>query len=159
MLKSIKESEGYNSIRHSRLDYNFKDEDFFYNMPTVRVVRNIPDLSSYTGGDNFHVGPQKRPRDGYTLHNVVPEKNVFSFVLKHYIRCFPSCIHEWSRRHAVDLASDNYNRLSIYSEKPPLNLFLSNKNLIPSHVPEILRGLVGMNFYEVRPNLIESFKY
>ena len=161
MMKELTRSPGYNAIRHSRLDCNFAcndddDNDFFYDMRTVRLVRNIPDLSSYIGGDNFQIGPHSFPREGYTLHNVPPERDVFSFVLKHYIRCFPGCVSEWSRRHAVDLASDNSNRISIYSGARSTKRIEGNKSHVPSHVPEILRDLIGLNFYGVRDCLFDK---
>ena len=162
MVKVIKESARrgsetnlVNAIRHSRLDYNFTNEEFCYDMRTIRVVRNIPNLTSYIGGDNFQVGPQSRARGGFTLHNVPPERDDYSFVLKHYIRCFPACFQEWTRRHAVDLASDNDNRISIFNDRtkmPPPN---GSKRSIPSHVPFILKDLIGSDFYEVRPCLFD----
>lgn len=154
MIQEIKVSKGWNSIRHSRLDYNFGNEDFFYDMRTIRVVRNISDLTSYIGGDNFQIGPQKDPREGYTLHNVPPERDVYSFALKHYIRCFPACAEEWTRRHAIDLASDNGNRLSMYADWKGASNRLAL--FAPRHVPEILKGVVGSNFYEVRSELFDK---
>jgi len=154
MIKIIKNSKNYNAIRHSRLDYDFLNEDFFYDMRTIRVVRNVPDLTSYIGGDNFQIGPRKSPREGFTLHNVPVERDDYSFVLKHYFRCFPNCVNEWAYRHAVKLASDNSNRKAIY-ESPTVPIF-SNKKNIPSHVPAILKGVVGQDFYEVRDCLFKK---
>jgi glycosyltransferase involved in cell wall biosynthesis len=156
MIKEISAiKKGWNAIRHSRLDYNFEYENFFYDMRTMRLVRNVPDLTSYIGGDNFQIGPESFPRAGYTLHNVPPEKDAYSFVLKHYVRCFPDCTEEWARRHAVDLASDNGNRISIYGGMdfiPPSK----NETKIHSHIPNILKGLVGQSFYHVREDLFDK---
>ena len=154
MIKVIKKSKNYNAIRHSRLDYDFVSEDFFYDMRTVRIVRNIPDLTSYTGGDNFQIGSRNLPREGFTLHNVPPERDDYSFVLKHYFRCFPDCVGEWARRHAKDLASDNSNRQDLY--KNTIYPSFSDKKNIPSHVPVILTGLVGENSYKVRVGLLDD---
>jgi len=153
MIQEIKQSKGWNAIRHSRLDYNFSHEEFYYDMRTIRLVRNIPDLTSYIGGDNFQIGAQGPPRAGYTLHNVPPERDVYPFALKHYIRCFPACVEEWTRRHAVDLASDNSNRLSMYADGN--GIYNQVVLFAPSHVPAILKGAVGRAFYEVREDLFD----
>lgn len=150
MVKEIQKSQGYNALRHSRLDLDFYTEDFHYDMRTIRVVRNVPNLSSYIGGDNFHLGVQGGPRSGFTLHNVPPERDVSSFVLKHYIRCFPGNVKEWTRRHAEDLASDNKNRIGIQMRGIKGQ---SPQGPVPSHVPEILRGMVGEERYFVREGL------
>ena len=155
MLREIKQSDGYNALRHSRLDLTFDSEDFHYDMRTIRIVRNIPDLSSYTGGDDFHIGDRWDVRKGFTLHNVPPERDVYSFVLKHYVRCFPGNAGEWARRHAEDLASDNPNRISIAADTKRI---VSPKKItkIPSHVPEILRDIVGEEVYRVRDELFDQ---
>jgi glycosyltransferase involved in cell wall biosynthesis len=156
MIRELKLSDRFNSIRNSRLDLDFSTEDVHYDMRTIRIVKNIPNLSSYTGGDNFHIGRQKSPREGYTLHNVPPERDVSSFVLKHYIRCFPLCVEEWIRRHAIDLASDNVNRISfLLSRDQAYRSPLSAKDRIPNHVPNILRDMVGQDSYYVRDELFD----
>lgn len=154
MIKEIRRSENYNALRHSRLDLNFTSNDILYDMRTIRVVRNIPNLSSYTGGDDFHIGENTGPRVGFTLHNVPPERDVSSFVLKHYIRCFPGNVKEWNRRHAEDLASDNRNRIGI--QMRGVKGLLSSEKFIPSHVPDILKDMVGKEFYYVREELFNS---
>ncbi len=153
LIKELKLSKNYNSLRHSRLDLDFGSEDVHYDMRTMRVVRNVPNLSSYIGGDNFHIGKMGLSRKGFTLHNVPPERDVFSFSLKHYIRCFPACVEEWKRRHAEDLASDNTNRISILLER---NKPRSKKySTAPLHVPNILKDMVGQDYYFVREELFD----
>jgi len=155
MVKEIQRSKNYNALRHSRLDLNFKTNDILYDMRTIRVVRNIPNLSSYTGGDDFYIGMKSNPRRGFTLHCVPPERDVSSFVLKHYVRCFPGNCREWERRHAEDLASDNFNRISIYLKSSRGRAPLT-RSFIPSHVPDILKDIVGKEFYYVREELFNS---
>jgi glycosyltransferase involved in cell wall biosynthesis len=155
MVKEIKVSDGYNALRHSRLDLTFNSEDFHYDMRTIRIVRNVPDLSSYTGGDDFHIGDRWDVRNGFTLHNVPPERDVYSFVLKHYVRCFPGNTEEWARRHAQDLASDNPNRISIAMDTRRITN-PKRATEAPSHVPEILRDMVGKEYYYVREELFSK---
>lgn len=154
-INVLKRSPCFNSIRHSRLDYQACGEEILYDMRTVRFVRNIPNLTSCTGGDNFQLGRSVLPRPGFSLHNVPPEREAFSFHLKHYLEVFPKNIIEKARRHAQDLAVNARDRIDIYEQEKTANrsVFCSKPQ---SHVPAIIHGLCGEEKYSIRDEIFDK---
>jgi hypothetical protein len=155
-IRVLRRSKSFNSIRHSRFDYTNNMYNVLYDMRTVRFIRNIPNLSSYTGGDNFQIGEKICPRDGFSLHDVPPEKEDFSFHLNHYLNFFSKNILEKTRRHAQDLATQAQDRNFVYETEKHKISKCSQIISIPDHIPPILKGLVGQEKYFVRDCLFDK---
>lgn len=109
-LREILDETDYNSLRQPRIEINSG-----YKMWTVRAVRNLPDLTSYEGGDSFHLGEHGKPTEGYSNHCVPPElKKDFPFY--HYSDQFRENIKSRRKRHAIHLARDRENRRKMYEK-------------------------------------------
>jgi len=103
----------YNSIRQPRLQVHDTDDptqplspapatvSFDDRYHTVRFVRNVPELTSWEGGDNFQRGDHAGGRAEFTTHDVPPELRVL-FPFYHATRHRDRQQH--SARHMAGLA-------------------------------------------------------
>jgi len=155
-LKELKKSENFNSLRHNRLDLTWFDKEPHYTMRTVRFVRNVPNLTSYYGGDNFHIGFMGKPSENFTLHNTPPERQVFNVNLKHYLVPFELNNIEKIRRHAEELAPNASDRKEIYQRERIPDTKRDYSREICDHVPQILRGISKEKKYFVREELFDK---
>lgn len=81
------DAEGYNSLRQPCILYGWiKRDSYVYR--NIRMLRKLPGLSSHWGGDDFQVGAERSPREGFTSHCVPPELDV-NIETMHMSRIFP----------------------------------------------------------------------
>lgn len=110
------DADGYNSLRQPRLDFsNRRRGEYIYWL--VRFVKNVDDLRSYEGGDNFQIGDRGPAPNDYTTHNVPPELKI-DVPLYHFPSMFDGAgqTREQHRRHAEWLATDSKLRHRIYND-------------------------------------------
>lgn len=104
----------YNSIRQPRESVGSNNWSIgSYTYPTVRIVRNLPDLESYWGGDDFRIETDEERQ--YSAHHVPPEYES-DIPFYHYNRAFEVGRMENYRRHAEWLATDHEGRKQAYQE-------------------------------------------
>ncbi|MFB6236950.1 MAG: glycosyltransferase family 2 protein [Halopenitus sp.] len=105
---------GYNSIRQPRESITAKSNEIgAYTYHTVRIVRNLPDLETHWGGDDFRIGAPGTSK--YSSHHVPPEyESTIPFY--HYNRAFEEQSDENKRRHAEWLATQHHGRQESYTE-------------------------------------------
>lgn len=148
----------YNSIRQRRLDCTFTLLKKDYTYANVRIVRNIPNLKSYWGGDDFQIGRPGAPKAGYTSHNVPPELKI-KIPYYHFTRLFPRNILRVEEKIALKIASKQKERIALWekhkkipwdSMKPPL------PEQILDCLPGLIKGLSQELEYKVREELFDK---
>jgi glycosyltransferase involved in cell wall biosynthesis len=147
----------FNSIRQPRLDCSFTSiDDYIYR--NVRIVRKIPNLKSYWGGDDFQIGNPGPPREGFTAHNVPPELET-SIPYYHFHRVFPKNALRADERIAKEIAPKNVERLEAFKILKEVNLnsfTLPRKNEVLSFLPALMKGLSQELEYKVREELFDK---
>ena len=148
---------GYNSIRHPCWDCSWTTIGS-YVYRNVRIVRNMPGLTSRWGGDDFQLWDNVSPKEGQTAHNVQPELKI-DIPFYHMHRMFPRNILTAEEKLATFLAVKNTERLDIWnmnkkrdwnSASPPLE---SN---VLSCLPALIKGLSQDLEYRVREELFNK---
>lgn len=145
----------FNSIRQPRLDCTFNCvEDYVY--WNVRIVRKVPNLRSYRGGDDFQIGNLGPPRKGYNAHNVPPELET-TIPYFHFHRVFPKNVLRADERIAKEIAPKDLERVVVFKSLQGVNLnFSPQKNNPPSFLPALMKGLAQEMEYRVREELFNK---
>lgn len=114
LVRKYKDSK-YNSFRQPRVSTDVKRPlREGYTMMTVRIVRNIEGLKSTQGGDCFYIEGGEKVAEGYTCHNVPPEKKV-GIPFYHYGSY--SDKYKKSKRHAKWLATKHKPRQRLFKKR------------------------------------------
>ena len=156
IIKSAHKGD-YNSIRHRRLDCTFVSIDS-YVCKRVRIVRNLPGLKSYLGGDDFHIGKQGNPRAGYTTHNVPPELEI-EIPWYHFSRLFPKNTLRADERIALEIAPKDESRIVRWEEQKKVSWDLIKPpppEQILDCLPALIKGLNQESEYKVREELFDK---
>ena len=116
----------------------------------ARTARKVPGLyqnwNSY-GGDEFLVKPK---------HWIDPDRRLKSpFTLYHLYNVFPGNMYNKKRNDAEWLAPGDKGRVRGFKNLSP-NYRYKTPTAVYHDLPILARGLVGMEFYEVRDELLAS---
>jgi len=150
----------YNGVRHSRIDltsWDTKVNKPTYKMGTIRLVKNVDNLTSDWGGDHFTINHNPYPREGFTLHNVPPEYDVQNLNLYHFCDVFPGNVRIKAKRHAEHLASTAQDRIDAYNYRKSNHTSITSRNLSGNkkEFPLLMQGLYGYQYYTVREELFK----
>jgi len=158
-IKKIIESaneNGFNSIRQRCLDCSWTNIGS-YVYKNVRIVRKIPGLKSYWGGDDFHIGNCSSPREGYTSHNVPPELEI-DILYYHLHRTFPQNVILQDEGCAL-IAKKNYERIEILEKSKKIdwqNILPPKEEEVLDCLPAIVKGLSQYLKYKVREEIFDK---
>jgi len=147
----------YNSIRQKRLECTFTSVGS-YIYRNVRIVRNLPNLKSYWGGDDFQIGRPGPPREGYTSHNVPPELEI-EIPYYHFHRIFPKNNPRADEVIATEIAPDNTERIEVFERHKmvPWNTFQPPpQEEVLDFLPALIKGLSQELEYKVRNELFDK---
>jgi hypothetical protein len=148
--------KGFNSIRHPCLDCSWtRISSYIYK--NVRIVRKIPGLKSYWGGDDFHIGRCGSPREGYTSHNVPPELEI-DIPFYHLHRVFPQNVLLQDEGCAF-LAKKNLERIEILENDKKVDWQKMTPPKIEEvldSLPAIVKGLSQETKYRVREEIFHK---
>lgn len=154
MLKEIT-SSSFIGIRNKRVDLVWDSQRPEYEMGTIRIFRNVPNIESSWGGDFFRFkGCGDTPRPGFTLHNLPPELDSNLPYIYHYPQAFSGNVIEKYRRMAEDIAPLDKSRINIYNNYKNLDGINCKKE--SSFLPALLRELVNKDRYEVREDVFDK---
>lgn len=153
----------YNSVRQPRWDIHWSTSNCNKEYPVVRIVRNVPNLKSFWGGDDFRIGKLTSLKNGYTSHDVPPEflsdiklihlHNIFS---KHnYNQCINHLYHlgigAKDRQYVYERYKKHFNSWNNLPDKK------DNFNEISDpEIPKIIRDMQKYNKYFVRDELFNK---
>ena len=158
-IKKIIESaneNGVNSIRQRRLDCSWTNIGS-YVYKNVRIVRKIPGLKSYWGGDDFHIGNCSSPREGYTSHNVPPELEI-DIPFYHLHRVFLQNVILQDEGCAF-LARKNLERIQALERNKKIDWQKMTPPKIEEvldSLPTIVKGLSQEKKYKVREEIFDK---
>ena len=158
-IKKIIESaneNGFNSIRQRCLDCSWTNIGS-YVYKNVRIVRKIPGLKSYWGGDDFRIGNCSSPREGYTSHNVPPELEI-DILYYHLHRTFPQNVILQDEGCAL-IAKKNYERIEILEKSKKIdwqNILPPKEEEVLDCLPAIVKGLSQYLKYKVREEIFDK---
>ena len=158
-IKKIIESaneNGFNSIRQRCLDCSWTNIGS-YVYKNVRIVRKIPGLKSYWGGDDFRIGNRSSPREGYTSHNVPPELEI-DILYYHLHRTFPQNVILQDEGCAL-IAKKNYERIEILEKSKKIdwqNILPPKEEEVLDCLPAIVKGLSQYLKYKVREEIFDK---
>jgi len=184
---------GFNSIRHTRFDTEYLHFNNFFDMffdegdasKTIRIFKNLPNIKSYDGGDNFCYQDNFNSKQ-YTRHDLSPEYETNNFISVNMLSLFPIDVfirqqmhcnhydvnHSDEARYEKFLAAQkelnvketkiinlkNINITSIKNFGEQLNS-LKNKNQPSKKLShEILESLIKQNYYTIRKEIFEYIK-
>lgn len=154
------DKNGYNAIRHPMIDIIGWEQEGGYVYRNVRVFRWRPDVRSKWGGDSFYFEGQPEVRQGFTSHNLPPELDV-DFHLRHLKWNFGGLdIAVQAERHYTHYAIGAPDREYSYQwaqdvKAGKYQIQVKVPERIHPEVPEIYHGLIGLERYEVRPEVFE----
>lgn len=114
-FSELLESTDANSIRQPRPSVNVAGEVMESQYRTVRAVRNVDNLTSWEGGDNFQIGSHEAGLGEYTTHKVPPEIEC-DIPIYHLNTTFPNERENHAERHAMWLATESDARMRRYEE-------------------------------------------
>ena len=144
-----------NSIRGISKNYKWDRRDK-YDYFNVRLFRKIPGVHSRWGGDDFQVGEERAPRDGFTSHNVPPEI-VIGLETFHMHRLFPMNQLEQDRTN-TEYCGGAGTRKEAYERSKQVN-WAAIKPPKPEDVmdclPAIIKGMSQETLYRVRDELFD----
>lgn len=155
--------EKYNSIRQPRWDTHWNTLSCNKDYPVVRIVRNLQNLKSYWGGDDFRIGPLTSLKNNQTSHDVPPEFSS-DIPIIHLHNIFPKHNYNQSINHLYHLGINAKDRKDSYdSQKEHFNTWnnLPNKKrdhifIDDSNIPSIIKDMQWYNKYFVRPELFDK---
>jgi hypothetical protein len=155
--KILEKADGCNSIRHSCLDCNWKSVSRAYIYRNVRIIRNIPGIKSFFGGDDFRLNGAPPRDEKYTTHNVPPELEI-GIGFYHFSKQFPKNAVRLLRGCAKYTATKDVFRkkyFMIYKKKDWSRWF--PPKIMPDSYPAILRGINRCRqYYSVREELFNK---
>lgn len=157
--KIIKDAHNkkYNSVRQPRLDCTFTQIYNNYVYKNVRIVRNIPNLKSNWGGDDFQIGESRSPKEGYTSHNVPPELEIET-PYYHFVRVFPKNNPRAAEVIANEIAPKNTERIDVLEENRKVDwksLKAPLKKDVLNSLPILIKGLSQELEYKVRKEVFD----
>jgi len=147
----------YNSIRHPNFTCSWVSIGS-YVYRNVRIVRNMPGLTSRWGGDDFQLGDNRSPKEGQTAHNVQPELEM-DIPFYHIHRMFPRNILTAEEKLATFLAVKNTERLDAWNRNKERNLDFVKpppEDKVLSCLPALIKGLSQDLEYRVREELFDK---
>lgn len=147
---------GYNSIRHPCLNCGWTHiGSYIYR--NVRIVRNMPGLTSRWGGDDFQLGDNRSPKEGQTAHNVPPELET-EVPFYHMHRMFPRNVLRAEERLARFLAVKNVERVESWESSKRVNWHNISPPIeekVLDCIPALIKGLSQDLEYRVRGELFD----
>lgn len=148
---------GYNSIRHPSFTCSWTNIGT-YVYRNVRIVRNMPGLTSRWGGDDFQLWDNRLPKEGQTAHNVQPELEM-DIPFYHMHRMFPRNVLVAEEKLATFLAVKNTERLDAWNRSKQMGLNSARapaKSDVLSCFPALIKGLSQDLKYRVREELFNK---
>jgi hypothetical protein len=148
---------GYNSLRNRRRDCSFSrlDGHVYY---VVRFVRNLDNLRSHWGGDDFQLGSHTSPKKGHSSHNVPPER-ASRFPFYHLHRTFPDSTLRQDKICFHYLAYKTADRKRVLKEGKKVNwrqYSLTPPGKVLQALPALVKGLSQQRKYQVREELFDK---
>ncbi|MBA7605980.1 hypothetical protein ES703_13116 [subsurface metagenome] len=147
---------GYNSIRHPCLNCGWTHIGS-YVYRNVRIVRNMPGLTSRWGGDDFQLWDNRAPKAGQTAHNVQPELEI-DIPFYHMHRMFPKNVLTAEEKLATFLAVKNTERLDAWNRSKGMDwnsVSLPAEREVLDCLPALIKGLSQDSEYRVRGELFD----
>lgn len=148
---------GYNSIRHPSFTCSWTNIGT-YVYRNVRIVRNMPGLTSRWGGDDFQLWDNRLPKEGQTAHNVQPELEM-DIPFYHMHRMFPRNVLTAEEKLATFLAVKNTERLDAWNRSKQRGLNSARapaKSDVLSCFPALIKGLSQDLAYRIREELFDK---
>lgn len=149
--------EGYNSLRQPCILYHWTNRDS-YIYKNIRILRKIPELSSHWGGDDFQVGAERSPRQGFTSHNVPPELDV-DIEIMHMSRAFPRNRILQDETNVKFCGTKGESRQKVYERMKQIDwgqVQPPKEEEILDCLPAIMKGLGQELIYRVREELFDK---
>jgi len=129
-----------------------------YKYRNVRIVRKFDGLKSHWGGDDFQIGNNKSPAEGFTSSNVPPEliTNTSCFNLSN--TPFPKNALKRAERIATFFARKDKERQEHWKRLQSSNSFQEQKPnpRVVKKLPVLLQGLASFDEYKVRKELFDK---
>jgi len=147
----INEAErgGYKSIRSMCVESLWDALNLAYDYRNVRILKKVPGLASYWGGDDFQIGEWKPVEGKYLKHHVPPEVEV-EFGFFHFHRMFPENCETAYKLIKEELASEVPAR-----QKPMVEPYVPKSGKVFDGLPAIMKGLAYKKKYEVRSEIFD----
>jgi len=147
----------YNSIRTIYYWCHFENINP-YKYRNVRMVRKIKGLKSYWGGDDFQVGDNKSPAEGFTSSNVPPELIVDTPCFNLSNAPFPRNALKRAEKIATFFARKDKERQEHWKCLQSSDSFQKQKPnpRTVKQLPALLQGLAGFDEYKVRKELFDK---
>jgi hypothetical protein len=146
---------GYNSIRQWCKTCSWTQVDS-YQYKNVRIVKKIKGLRSTEWGDNFVMGENTSPQEGYTSHNVPPELVTDEFVYYHLHRPFPENRVLQDEAMAYMNSAGDPPRTEVFEAVKRIDwkrVPLPRPEEVLDELPAIVKGLSQFRRYRVREEL------
>jgi len=153
----LADAEGYNSLRQPCIYYMWTKRDS-YVYRNIRILRKIPKLISCWGGDDFQVGIEREPREGFTSHNVPPELDVDIEII-HMSRAFPQNRVSQDESNVKNMGTEGKTRLETYErtkQRDWSRILPPKKEEVLDCLPAIMKGLSQDLKYRVREELFDN---
>lgn len=144
------DKQGCNSIRSKVLETHWDALNLSYDYRNVRILKKVPGLASYWGGDDFQIGEWK-PVEGKYLKHVVPPEVGVDFGFYHFHRVFPeNCAI------ADKLIREEFAAKVPARQKPSLEPYVPSSGKVLDSLPAIMKNLAYKKKYEVRDEIFDK---
>lgn len=151
-LRSVIEDanqKSYNSIRSMCIESLWDALNLAYDYRNVRILKKVPGLMSYWGGDDFQIGEWKTVEGKYLKHHIPPELGV-EFGFHHFHRVFPDNCETAFKLIKEELASGVPARQEFHEPHVP------SSGKIFDGLPAIMKDLAYKKKYEVRDEIFDK---
>lgn len=142
--------QGCNSIRNKCIETNWDALNLAYDYRNVRILKKVPGLMSYWGGDDFQIGEWKPVEGKYLKHHIPPEVGI-EFGFYHLHRIFPENCEVAYKLIKEELAAEVPAR-----QRPLLEPYVPASGKVFDGLPAIVKGLAYKKKYEVRDEIFDK---
>lgn len=144
------DKQGCNSIRSKVLETHWDALNLAYDYRNVRILKKVPGLMSYWGGDDFQIGDWKPVEGEYLKHHIPPEVGV-EFGFYHFHRVFPDNCAVADKLIREELAAEVPARQKLSPEP-----YVPSSGEVFDGLPAIMKGLAYKKKYEVREDIFKK---